>query len=262
MVPGRRFRGRRPRLAVTAAPVALEHLPLADDLANLVLIDDLARRQGEGLKLAEALRLAPFGSLVVAGADAAKLRQDLAAAGLPNAKLQKLAPGSRRRSPTRRVWMTGRCPCTTPRARTSRADQLVGPVTGVRWIQAAHRPDNKMPYTDIVAGNGRIFYARHPIGPEMFGGLPAKPGFMYTLEARDAFNGLPLWAVPRLVPGAGGRRLAARRDHGGGRRSRLRHAGRGRSRMRPGCRHRQAAVAYAAGDVTLYDHKIVLSPGQ
>ena len=187
--------------AVTAERVTLQRLPLANDLANLVFIDNLPQRQGEGLTLQEALRvLAPFGSLVLGGADEATLRTDLAAAGLAEAPLQKLGSWYRVIKPYPAEMDDWPMQLHDAATTNQSHDTLVGPLTGVRWIQAAHRPDNKMPMTDIVVGNGRIFYARHAPGAELFGGLPSKPGFQHTLEARDAFNGLLLWQRPIWCP--------------------------------------------------------------
>jgi len=142
------------------------HLPYADNLANLVVID-----KGAAIPDEEILRaLAPRGVALIG-----------------DRKLIKPVPAD---IDDWSHWRQG--PENNPVAR----DTVVGPprrmqwVAGPRWLRSHEVPSG---VTSVVTAGGRIFHTldEGPIGitdPR----LPEK----WVLVARDAFNGTLLWKVP------------------------------------------------------------------
>ena len=76
-------------------------------------------------------------------------------------------------------------------------DTVVGPPRRMQWIAGPEwsRHHNTAPSTSAsVSAGGRIFYIADEAPPGMSGAVPDK----WSLVARDAFNGLPLWKI--LMP--------------------------------------------------------------
>jgi len=74
-------------------------------------------------------------------------------------------------------------------------DTLVGPPRQLQWIAAPFwsRHHNTAPsVSGFVSAGGRVFYVVDEAPSGMDGSAPDK----WTLVARDAFNGLPLWRIP------------------------------------------------------------------
>jgi outer membrane protein assembly factor BamB len=176
---------------VSADSADLAHLPYADEIANVVVVDDAARAFKAGLTVAEILRvLAPMGTAFI---NAAPDRQDVAAAaeaaGADALKTQDLDASWLRLV---KRWPTEIDEWRQPRHNAARtaisADKRIGPVTGLAWLQGEEFSRLWTPLTGVVSANGRNFYLKKP--------LPGATRGPSTLEARDAFNGTRLWELP------------------------------------------------------------------
>ena len=162
-------------------------LPYADDLLNVIVVEQYAAQRRAGLTLGELWRvLAPYNTLVLGGVeDEGALRAELAQLGC--------APGALHEKGQWR-WVGKPLPATMDEwpqryhdAGNSRVshDQLVGPATGFRWIQGpiwGYSPTGSLGQEVLVA-DGRAFYVEKS--------LPDK--LTANLVVRDAFNGLQLW---------------------------------------------------------------------
>jgi len=177
---------------LSAVPWSPPGLPYADDLVNVMVIDDPARVTAAGLTAAECVRaLAPFGTLLVARDGADPLVRDLAAAGIDLTPASGGADG----------WLAGRKPYPSdmdmwPHYQHDAGhsnmsqDRRAGPVTGLRWIQGHYGMVGEFhPLQGAISSDGRNFYLRFVDGQQQ----AADRGAALRLEARDAFTGLPLW---------------------------------------------------------------------
>ena len=182
---------------VSAGRAALAKLPYADHLVNLLVVDDLPRAMGDGLSLPEVRRvLAPRGVALLGGGalPAEALRDRLAKAGLQ-------APEIIRRGRLWARWVKprpaemGDWPCFDygPEGNPVSGDLLVGPATSLRWRDAVWSRHTVSLLTGWVTANGRMFHCRRKL-------LSDGHRVRYTLEARDAHNGLPLWSRPMAGP--------------------------------------------------------------
>ncbi|MBI5725185.1 MAG: PQQ-binding-like beta-propeller repeat protein [Planctomycetes bacterium] len=177
-------------------PVSVEcrpadRLPYTHDTVNVLIVDRLDEMLGKGFNIAEAMRvLAPYGvAFFGGGLDENALKAKLTEAGVKDfsivqadgawAKVTKPYPAEMDQ------WQQHRHDAS--RAAISK-DKLVGPVTGIRWIQGELWSNLFRPVNSILSSNGRNFYLKAP--------EPGDAGKVYRLEARDAFNGLKLWERP------------------------------------------------------------------
>jgi outer membrane protein assembly factor BamB len=180
----------RVRSAITAAgaygPVsadvcAMERLPYAPNIANVLIVEDFPARSKEGLTTAEIVRvLAPYGTVFLSGEPAA---------------IEKLTPGKAPDGWTRfdKPYPAGMGEWRQPRCDASRAaispDTVVAPPTALRWITGGHwTDDHGWAYMKMLSAGGRVFY-KYNI--EKSYQVQRQPG--HLLIARDAFNGLKLW---------------------------------------------------------------------
>ncbi|MBI5723741.1 MAG: PQQ-binding-like beta-propeller repeat protein [Planctomycetes bacterium] len=162
-------------------------LPYADNLANLIVIEDWAAAGKRGLTMAEVVRvLAPYGTVMLGGQASADDRKQ---GGLSEMKpppagwtlLQKPYP------PEMDNW--GQVRYDASRSAISK-DQLVGPPTGVRWINGDRwiSENDSWGMLGIYSSGGRVFY------------LMADESKKTRILARDAFNGQMLWQRVSLHP--------------------------------------------------------------
>ncbi|MBI5725148.1 MAG: PQQ-binding-like beta-propeller repeat protein [Planctomycetes bacterium] len=160
-------------------------LPYADNLVNTLFLDDFPALQKKGLSVKEALRVTQPKGVIFFGKADATLSKDLADAGIKNPQTAAVEGYARIVKP----WPADMDEWQQHRHDTTRtavsADKLVNPSTSLQWVAGnmwAHKPISQM-----VSANGRIFYYM----PNDVEKLKEQPGF--TIEARDAFNGLFLW---------------------------------------------------------------------
>jgi outer membrane protein assembly factor BamB len=180
---------------------ALKRLPYCDDVVNVLIVSDLPSLLADGLTVREALRVvAPYGSAFFGGPDVATLRTALADADVKQfdilhaggvwARVVKPYPQEMDEWPQFLYDASG--------AGISR-DKLVGPTTGLRWMQGPFWSVLGTPVQSVLSAHGRTFYVKSPMPRDGGGGFArvvATPGNPYVLEARDAFNGLLLWQRP------------------------------------------------------------------
>ena len=177
----------------------LDRLPYADNLVNLIVVDDLSKALGNGLSLPEIARtLCPNGVAVLGmavGLSEKDLRSKLQEGGLKDFEVVTRegvwARYKKPRDPRMDDWPEFRHNAGhNPVSR----DTLVGPGNQVRWVSG--------PYWNTGAGvsvnlsepilvNGRMFYL------EMNWAAEGKKT-AWWLMARDAFNGCFLWRQPAM----------------------------------------------------------------
>ncbi len=182
-------------------------LPYQDNLVNLLVVDHFPALQQEGLTLNELLRVtAPLGTIWCGAApdasdDARWLEQLRAAATAAHVALveEPALPGHWVR--ISKPWPAEIDQWThflhgadgNPVAQ----DQVVGPPRHYQWTGGpvwlrSHETDSSI--STMVTAAGRLFYIvdEAPISVAGDHELPDK----WSLAARDAFNGVPLWKVP------------------------------------------------------------------
>ncbi|NRA38678.1 MAG: hypothetical protein HRU15_11100, partial [Planctomycetes bacterium] len=156
-------------------------LPISDSVINCIVIPDYASCVKEGLLIDEALRvLCPHGSLFITGGD-----QELV--GANKIVLQgetwfhyiKPVPGNVDE------WTHYRYDASSS---SVSKDTVVGPVTGIKWIQGKTWSAGFGGAYSILSAHGRNFYVRN--------GEAVRQEKGTQLEVRDAYNGLPLWNHP------------------------------------------------------------------
>jgi outer membrane protein assembly factor BamB len=161
-----------------------EQLPYAENLINLVIIEDLAALRGKGLKLKEVFRvITPNGAICIKGGS----REELTAAGFTDVKAA-------------RGWLVGTKPRPAgmdewthawhgPDNNLVSGDTLVKPSSQLQWLAGPLFGHHRGPIGAVTAG-GRLFYVLYdnPLGVV----LPAR----VFLAARDAYNGKLLWKRP------------------------------------------------------------------
>lgn len=177
-------------------PVSFGHtdfrkLPLADDIANIVVAEDFATLTKQGLTMGELMRVvAPYGTLFIKGFSGS-------------------VPGSQ---VTRRDDWTlvtkGKVEGTDewthfehgPERTSVSQDMVAEPPSGIRWIAGPYYPFG-MQDVGFVSVNGRNFYWYWAHHPGRYGAIEEGS----RIECRDAFNGVLLWEkkTPRQTHGAG-----------------------------------------------------------
>ena len=172
-----------------------DRLPYADNLVNLVVIEDLPALSAKGLALAEVVRaLAPGGAACLGKTSADELKAKLAAAKDVEvaasgawARIKKLRPREMDDWPSFDHGPDGN-PVTQ--------DLTVGPAASLRWRTAAWSRHGANLLSGWVSAGGRMFYCLHEPTPDGH-------NVRYLLQARDAFNGLLLWEKPLAGPVGG-----------------------------------------------------------
>ena len=172
----------------------LDHLFYADDMVNLVVVDDLPAATAKGLKLEEVYRiLAPNGVAYVGaagGLSAAELKSALEKAGIKSFK-PAAGPGAWALITKSRPegWDEWTHYNYDPGGnRVSQDDggppQYVQWMSGIEWQTASYRT------AGMAAAGGRMFYSYNEYP------LHKAKGSWTFLTARDAYSGVPLWRRP------------------------------------------------------------------
>ena len=179
------------------------HLPYADGLANVVVVDETPRLAAAGLSLRELLRVLSPGGAAVLGAGGPAGERELkrlsAAAGIEPARVTEGG----------RAWAVVRKP--RPQGTddwTHRAydaggncvsdDTAVGPLASLRWIAGPAWPMGtgyQVSNGGSVAAGGRTFHVTLNEASNA-GRVPQRRNNTWFLTARDAHNGLLLWSRP------------------------------------------------------------------
>jgi len=150
---------------------AFHPLPYADDLINLIVIDDLGRLQGAGLSLDEVKRvLVPNGAAIL---------------GTKNPRII--------RKPRPKEMDEWTHPRHGPDGNPVSMDTLAGPSPQLRWLAGPLWGHHRGPAGAVTASGRLIYILREaPLGTSIV------PRFFLT--ARDAYNGMLLWkrAVPAV----------------------------------------------------------------
>ncbi|MCG3179814.1 MAG: Outer membrane protein assembly factor BamB [Phycisphaerae bacterium] len=176
------------------------NLPLADEMVNVVVIDDPARFARSGFTAAEVLRvLCPQGSAVVrADASGRQIADALKHAGAAVAESGAWLCARKPRPAGYDEWTH---PNYGPGLSGVSRDKEIGPPEHLRWLTGPAFPSlGDYAYGPILSAGGRNYYmlsASQSLYPT-FGAPPTTgdPGsrpLACELVARDAFNGLPLW---------------------------------------------------------------------
>jgi len=160
---------------------ALNRLPYADNMVNVVVVEDFAARAREGLTLEEIVRvLAPYGCAFIKGGPSTVSGATVAQLAGGWVRVQKPYPEemdewSQFRHDASRAAISG--------------DKLVDPPTALRWIAGGYWTDEHgWAYMKMVSAGGRVFY-KYNIEEK----YAVKRGSGHLIVARDAFNGLKLW---------------------------------------------------------------------
>ena len=181
-------------------PVSVERwtpgrLPYADQMVNLLIVEDDWEQSAAGLAYEELWRvLAPRGAAMLKQADEAAVRQ-----ALPEAQAQIVQVAGERWVRAVKPWPVGmddwRHPHYDPTRSATSQDTHVGPSRSLRWIDGPDRSrTHKGPPHAVVSADGRFFYMQDKAPP--FFEVPAE----VHLVARDAFNGVVLWSRPADPP--------------------------------------------------------------
>ena len=189
---------------VSADCSTYDYLPYAENLVNLVVVDDYPNAAAKGLSMDEVFRvLAPLGAAYL-GDSRSSTGSDAVWAKSVTAQLTKSGFAVSRIG----TWVKAVKPWPdeidewthnlhdadgNPVAN----DTVVAPPKHYQWISGpmwlrSHESDSSV--RTIVTSRGRLFYIADeaPIGLPGDHDLPDK----WFLIARDAFNGVPLWKVP------------------------------------------------------------------
>ena len=179
---------------VSVERLAAATLPYADNLVNVLVIQNWAGLERSGLALKECLRvLAPYGVAFIEKTEPEAIKQLLAQVKIEAtisakngwAKIVKPCPKEMDE------WRQ----CGHDETLSARSnDKLVGPPSSVRWINWINGENwgdqAQVPGSDLVSANGRTFHLHI---------LEKKPKENYII-ARDAFNGIELWRIPATIP--------------------------------------------------------------
>ena len=168
-------------------------LPYAENLINLIVVDDYAKATTNGLSVDEVFRvLAPLGAAYFgsAGSLAAELKE----AGF---EVSRAGPWVKAVKPWPKEIDEWTHYLHDADGNPVANDRVVAPPKHYQWISGptwlrSHETDSSV--RTIVTSRGRLFYIADeaPISLPGDHDLPDK----WFLVARDAFNGVPLWKVP------------------------------------------------------------------
>ncbi|MFB3892621.1 MAG: PQQ-binding-like beta-propeller repeat protein [Phycisphaerae bacterium] len=168
-------------------------LPYADNMVDLVVVDDFSRGMADGLSVPEVIRVLEPGGVAYleqpaedgrASLDEGTLRAALAKAGTGNFDIVKHSGlWARLRKPRPREmdewthWLHG------PGGANLSADSLVGPPTRLQWIDGPYWPLGDTRAAVFAGGRGFAVFPKGQAGRKA----------LWSLVARDAYNGLRLW---------------------------------------------------------------------
>lgn len=154
----------------------LEHLPYASNLINLLVVEDFADAQKNGLTLEEIMRVVAPKSSALLGNAPTDFEQIVTQAGYRDAVIHRKGNWTQIMKP----WPEGmdEWPVHHHDSGCSRAsrDRSVLPPNSVQWIAGDLWLHEAGPVS-VISANGRAFSA----------------SFRQGIVARDAFNGLELW---------------------------------------------------------------------
>lgn len=186
--------------AVSAEPVSLKNLPYADNLADLVVVDDLPRMAGAGLDVKELWRITCPGGWVCSGngATGQDLKSLLVAAGIKDVTVESDPGGlswvKKPRPSTMGEW-THAIGGESGGSAVSPDD--VGPTRSLQWIDGPRSPLGRW-RTDgtlIATAGGRSYYVTVS-DADLLTTTKASKLLNPRLVCRDAFNGVRLWSQP------------------------------------------------------------------
>jgi len=180
-------------------------LPYADNLVNLLVVDDLPGLLAKGLSLKDVVRVVCPGGVAYVGArsgtglTAESLTATLTAAGVSGFNIVKRdGVWARIRKPRPAgmdVWThktydaSGNCVS---------HDTAIGPLARLRWIAGPVWPMGtgyQVSNGGIVAAGGRTFHVTLNETANL-NTVPQQRNQSWFLTARDAYNGLALWSRP------------------------------------------------------------------
>ncbi len=178
---------------VSADYSAYDYLPYAENLINLVVVDNYSKAAVKGLSVGEVFRvLAPLGAAYFKSAE--NLTEKLAEVGFEVSRtgtwIKAVKPWPKEIDEwTHYLHDADGNPVAN--------DTVVAPPKHYQWISGpmwlrSHESDSSV--RTIVTSRGRLFYIADEAPISLLGDhdLPDK----WFLIARDAFNGVPLWKVP------------------------------------------------------------------
>lgn len=173
---------------------SFRRLPYADNLVNLIVVDDLSVLLSKGLSLTEVGRVLCPGGVACFGwrGDADPSVPDrLKAAGMEGyGNFQQPVGWIKWVKPRPKEMDDWPCFDHGPDGNPVSQDTLIGPATSLRWRNGPgwglHGPDILMGW---VSGGGRLFYRLRTRSPDGH-------SLRDMLVARDAYNGLLLWQQP------------------------------------------------------------------
>ncbi|MDD4890669.1 MAG: PQQ-binding-like beta-propeller repeat protein [Phycisphaerae bacterium] len=197
-----RDRAERLRAALSASETAdrisvvwrrTPHLPYLDDLVNTIVAEGWGTGDLKGLELSEVVRVLCPGGVAVVGSDAGSDADSLLAeAGrIALAKAEKLPLKgawikiTKQLNPQYGEWTE---PSGGPDQTRVCHDQVIAPGKEIRWINTPVWAEMSGSYYGEILAGGKTFHEELEI---------IKPGSaMWTLIARDAFNGSEIWREP------------------------------------------------------------------
>ena len=190
---------------VSADRAEYDRLPYAENLINIVVVEDYTDAEEHGLSIDEIFRvLAPYGSVYL---DVSQHSSEWT-----KSIIDKLLVSGFTRAPLRAKDTNKLLKAVKPWPKEIdewthylhdadgnpvAEDRIVAPPKHFQWISEplwmrSHESDSSV--RTLVTSRGRLFYIGDDAPISLVGdhGLPDK----WFLTARDAFNGVPLWKVP------------------------------------------------------------------
>ena len=171
-------------------------LPYADNLVNLLIVEDLPSAQGAGITLKEMVRVVcPNGTILVRGKSAGDLKKELTKHAISSLKPSSNGTWTRVTKPRPSEMGEWNHPNGGPGGNMVSEDSILEPPTGLRWIAGPTWPrgPRKRHITSTVSGDGRLFH----VTVDVYSNLAVPLGkTKWYIVARDAFNGLHLWKHP------------------------------------------------------------------
>ena len=172
---------------VSADAHPLNELPYADDMVNVVVVERADVLRERGLDVREIVRvLAPYGTALLSGVTRAALEESMPGEGAEALRVSEVEGWLRIDKPyPSEMDEWGQDAHDAQHSFTS-DDVLAGPPRSVRWIAGANALTGRGGSPDAVASGGRIFFLNNDLGHKG------------SVEARDAFSGVLLWATEPL----------------------------------------------------------------